>query len=883
MISPNKRVQAIMPEPPPSQPRISVDGKFFRAGKDKFYFKGVTYGPFAGNLNGEPFASPEQTRRDFEQIQNLGANLLRIYDVPPRWFLNLANDCDLRVIVDVPWNKHLCFLDDQKQRDNAIGAVSAAAKACAGHPAVMAISVVNEISPDVVRWSGATEISEFIDELVECVKVIDPACLCTYANYPPTEFLNPQNIDFLCFNVYLHNQKPFENYLGRLQMMADTKPLILGECGIDSIREGEARKCEILEWQIGSAFRHGLAGAIVFSYTDDWVRNDKQIEDWAFGLTTQDRRPKASFTIVKKAFEAAPHFELNYYPKVSIVVATYNGASTLDTCLKSLEKLNYPNYETILVDDGSTDETPKIVDRFKSVRFIRYADNQGLSVARNTGIAAADGEIVAFTDSDCRADEDWLYYLVHDLLNSKFAGIGGHNLLPPDDSWVASAVMVSPGGPAHVMLTDRIAEHIPGCNMAFYKWALEEIGCFDPIYRKAGDDVDICWRLQQNGYKIGFSPSGFVWHYRRSTMRAYLKQQYGYGEAEALLVRKHPEYFNRIGGSVWRGRIYTTAKPGIVTGPPMIYHGAFGAGLFQSIYRPQGSMALMFLTSLEYYIVVVLPLIVLGLLMLGLGHPYFLTLTVVSLLLPPTLCVAAALQADIPRKKTTSLSRPLVAFLFHLQPIVRGWARYRGRLQLNHLPLSAHETFDSQDVNLKAKNLIEIQYWGDYSINRMDFLQRVLVGLEEQKWHYKIDAGWSEFDVEIYGSRWCQLHLTTVSEPHKNNKQMLRCRLDAGWSLLAKLSFWSVVGIEIVAFAFNSPQTFPLFALMLGILFLIVWLLWEQEKKLQRIIALFLDAIAIKQTFIKIDPGKLAEAREKKTQAAKASKPAPPKPDRQPT
>ena len=62
--------------------------------------------------------------------------------------------------------------------------------------------------------------------------------------------------------------------------------------------------------------------------------------------------------------------------------------------------------------------------------------------------------------------------------------------------------MASPGGPAHVMLTDRQAEHIPGCNMAFYKWALAQVGGFDPIYHRAGDDVDLCWRLQQAGFKL---------------------------------------------------------------------------------------------------------------------------------------------------------------------------------------------------------------------------------------------------------------------------------------------------------------------------------------------------------------------------------------------
>ena len=114
-----------------------------------------------------------------------------------------------------------------------------------------------------------------------------------------------------------------------------------------------------------------------------------------------------------------------------MVVASYNGERTLKACLDSLERLNYPDYEVILVDDGSTDATRQIAFAHPNVRYFRHEKNLGLSVARNTGIAAATGEIIAFTDSDCRADEDWLYYLVGDLLESEFAGIGGPNLLPP--------------------------------------------------------------------------------------------------------------------------------------------------------------------------------------------------------------------------------------------------------------------------------------------------------------------------------------------------------------------------------------------------------------------------------------------------------------------
>src|SRR5207247_2904335 len=185
---------------------------------------------------------------------------------------------------------------------------------------------------------------------------------------------------------------------------------------------------------------------------------------------------------------------LSRYPKVSSVVACYNGASTLKPCLESLTRLAYPNYEVILVDDGSTDSTPEIAKEFPGVRCIRQ-DNHGLSVARNTGIAAATGEIVAFTDSDCRADADWLYYLVGDLLSGQWAGVGGHNFLPPDDSSVAAAVMAAPGGPAHVMLTDREAEHPPGCNMAVHQWAREELGGLDHVFRECGDNVPVCRAL----------------------------------------------------------------------------------------------------------------------------------------------------------------------------------------------------------------------------------------------------------------------------------------------------------------------------------------------------------------------------------------------------
>ena len=105
------------------------------------------------------------------------------------------------------------------------------------HEATFAISVVNEIPPDIVRFAGQNKIEQFIDDLVATAKAEAPQCLVTFANFPTTEYLQPRDIDFVCFNVYLHDEQVFRNYLARLQNIAGGKPLMLGEYGIDTLRE----------------------------------------------------------------------------------------------------------------------------------------------------------------------------------------------------------------------------------------------------------------------------------------------------------------------------------------------------------------------------------------------------------------------------------------------------------------------------------------------------------------------------------------------------------------------------------------------------------------------------------------------------------------------
>ena len=142
-------------------------------------------------------------------------------------------------------------------------------------------------------------------------------------------------------------------------------------------------------------------------------------------------------------------------------------------------------------------------------------------------------------------------YLANTFMNTKHVGIGGPNIAPPGDGLIAECVAHSPGNPVHILLSDTEAEHIPGCNMAFRKAALEAIDGFDPQFRIAGDDVDVCWRLQQKGWTLGYSPGAMIWHHRRNSIRAYWKQQRNYGKAESFLEKKWPEKYNLAGHVTW--------------------------------------------------------------------------------------------------------------------------------------------------------------------------------------------------------------------------------------------------------------------------------------------------------------------------------------------
>jgi GT2 family glycosyltransferase len=707
-----------------------------------------------------------------------GINAVRTYTVPPRWFLDLASEHGLLVKVGIPWEQHVAFLDQKWRARSIEERVRAAVAACAGHPAILCYAVGNEIPAPIVRWHGARRTERFLERLHAAAKSEDPEGLVTYVNYPSTEYLELPFLDIACFNVYLEAQRPLEAYLARLHSLSGDRPVMLAELGLDSRRHGENTQARTLEWQIHTSFGSGCAGAFVFAWTDEWHRGGHDIDNWDFGITRRDRSPKSALAAVRRAYAEVPFPHELQWPPVSVVVCTHNGARTLRRCLRALSTLDYPDFEVIVVDDGSTDDTAAIADQ-QGFPVIRTA-NRGLANARNTGIAAATGDILAYIDDDAYPDPHWLRYLAASFLRTGHAAVGGPNIAADGGGTIADCVANSPGGPIHVLLSDREAEHIPGCNMAFRKSRLEAVGGFDPQFRAAGDDVDICWRLRERGETIGFNASAMVWHQPRSSVRAYWKQQRTYGDAEAALERKWPQKYNALGHPHWIGRLYDSGAATYLRRPRGgIRYGTWGTGLFQSVYQP-AERALAQLPLMPEWFLFVAALATIGAIG-ALWAPLFVALPLLAAAIGVAV-VGAALSAArtssrsfrrVPARARRLKLVTLTAALHLVQPL----ARLRGRVGGG---LGPWRRIDPHGLVAPRPRTSTI--WSERPRAIAEWLGSLEASLLSRRAATRRGGECDRWDLEVRGGMLGAVRTRMALEDHGGGRQLLRFRSWPRWS-----------------------------------------------------------------------------------------------------
>ncbi|MGQ9920313.1 MAG: mycofactocin biosynthesis glycosyltransferase MftF [Desulfobacca sp.] len=230
-------------------------------------------------------------------------------------------------------------------------------------------------------------------------------------------------------------------------------------------------------------------------------------------------------------------------PQISIIVPVFNRVQGIADCLQALLALAYPadKREIIVVDDGSQDGTPDQV-RHYPVKLLALERNRGQAAARNIGAAAAQGEILAFIDSDCIADPQWLRELVPYFQDERVVLVGGYVAAYYQHSWLDRFEEVqSPLNMGREMILGVGASsdfYVPTCNVLIRKEAYRRVGGLNEQLR-VGEDVDLCWRLKAQGHHLLYVPKGKVRHQHRDRFWQAFRRRFDYGTSEAFLFTKH--------------------------------------------------------------------------------------------------------------------------------------------------------------------------------------------------------------------------------------------------------------------------------------------------------------------------------------------------------
>jgi len=228
-------------------------------------------------------------------------------------------------------------------------------------------------------------------------------------------------------------------------------------------------------------------------------------------------------------------------PLVSVIVPIFNGELDLPDLLACLESQTYPHRQTeyLLVDNGSHDRTGRLLEEAQQtavlpLQCLQENRIQSSYAARNTGIRAATGEILVFTDVDCRPQPDWLSHLIDPFSNPAIGVVAGEiTALPGSSIWERYAERHQVLSQKHT-LAHAYRPYGQTANLAIRRLALDQAGLFRP-YLTTGGDADLCWRIQHQNWQIYFAEAAIVQHRHRSTLSDLRQQWQRYGRSNRYL------------------------------------------------------------------------------------------------------------------------------------------------------------------------------------------------------------------------------------------------------------------------------------------------------------------------------------------------------------
>jgi glycosyltransferase involved in cell wall biosynthesis len=228
-------------------------------------------------------------------------------------------------------------------------------------------------------------------------------------------------------------------------------------------------------------------------------------------------------------------------PQVSVIVPVYNGERTIEACLTSLLAQDYPRdrFRIIAVDNGSTDRTAAILASFADRIRVLHESKRGAAAARNRGLNAADGEVIALTDADCVVDPAWLANIVEPLVDPKVAVAGGRILsVRPCNAIEAYGEEIHDHEKAIGVWKPPYAITM---NWAMRRALLADVGCFAEDFLR-GQDVDLAYRIVQSGYRLAYARDAIVRHHNERTYGGLFREGFVHGLHSVHVMRKHAAF-----------------------------------------------------------------------------------------------------------------------------------------------------------------------------------------------------------------------------------------------------------------------------------------------------------------------------------------------------
>jgi glycosyltransferase involved in cell wall biosynthesis len=231
--------------------------------------------------------------------------------------------------------------------------------------------------------------------------------------------------------------------------------------------------------------------------------------------------------------------------QASVIIPTRNSAHTLSGTLEHIRNGSRQPDEILIVDGCSVDDTTAIARRY-GARVISN-EQRYVAAARQIGVAAAHYEIIAFTDSDCHPAFDWLERIIqHFESDPALDGVGGkivllqpRNQVQAYSAYVFESILQVPDEP--ILVTHKkMAGSFAGANAAYRKATVLKVGGFREVFTNHAEDIDLFWRLVDQGAKLRFDPAVLVEHLGyATTLKQLFRTNFNYGIASTKLAKYH--------------------------------------------------------------------------------------------------------------------------------------------------------------------------------------------------------------------------------------------------------------------------------------------------------------------------------------------------------